>query len=146
MRAHRTDPVSLTFALVFLAIAAWWLVAKLLDLTVPDAGWFVAGLLIIVGVLGLLGALRAGRASAAPATAPPAASSPAEPAAAHPATASADVATADLASGHPATATAHRPGADPAAGPENPTPLPPDLASIPATDPTARDRAGDPPA
>ena len=78
MRAHRTDPVSLTFALIFLAIATWWLVAKLLDLPVPDAGWYVAGLLIVVGALGLLGALRAGRASAAPATAPPAAPSTAD--------------------------------------------------------------------
>jgi hypothetical protein len=71
MRAHRTDPVSLTFALIFLAIVAWWLVVQIAGLTVPDVGWFVAGLLIVAGVLGLLGALRAGRSPAAPVTAAP---------------------------------------------------------------------------
>ncbi|HEX2772723.1 MAG TPA: hypothetical protein VHN18_09875 [Micromonosporaceae bacterium] len=71
MRTHRTDAVSLTFALIFLAIAAWWLVVKIVGLTVPDVGWFVAGLLIVAGVLGLLGALRAGRSPAAPVTGPP---------------------------------------------------------------------------
>jgi hypothetical protein len=70
VKAHRTDPVSLTFALIFLAIAAWWLVVKIVGLRIPDAGWFVAGLLIVAGVLGLLGALRAARSSAAPVTAP----------------------------------------------------------------------------
>jgi hypothetical protein len=71
VRAHRTDPVSLTFALIFLAIAAWWLVAKISGLTVPDVGWFVAGLLIVVGVLGLLAAMRTARSPATPVTAPP---------------------------------------------------------------------------
>jgi hypothetical protein len=71
MRAHRTDPVSLTFALIFLAVAAWWLVVQIAGLTVPDVGWFVAGLLIVAGVLGLLGALRAGRSAAASATPAP---------------------------------------------------------------------------
>lgn len=71
MKAHRTDGVSLTFALIFLAIAAWWLVAQFLDLTLPAVGWMLAGALILIGVLGLLGALRSGR-SAAPAGAGPA--------------------------------------------------------------------------
>lgn len=119
MRAHRTDPVSLIFALVFLAIAAWWLVAQLLDLPVPDAGWFVAGLLILVGVLGLLGALRAGRASAASATAAPAESAPADRA----------PAPADLPPGTTGSA-----------------PVPADLPPITGTDPDVRDRTSHPPA
>lgn len=61
MRAHRTDKVSLTFALIFLAIAAWWLVAQIIDLALPAVGWFVAGALILIGFFGLLGALRSGR-------------------------------------------------------------------------------------
>jgi hypothetical protein len=76
MRAHRTDPVSLTFGLIFLASAVVWLVGKIVGWTVPDLGWFVAGLLIVAGVLGLLGALRAGRSPAAPVTGAPDISAP----------------------------------------------------------------------
>jgi hypothetical protein len=79
MKAHRTDGVSLTFALLFLAVAAWWLVAQLLDLALPAVGWFLAGGLILLGLLGLVGALRSGRAG------PPAAPAPADPIGAGPA-------------------------------------------------------------
>lgn len=64
MKAHRTDGVSLTFALIFLALAAWWLLAQLLNLALPAVGWIVALALILVGGLGLIGALRASRSSA----------------------------------------------------------------------------------
>lgn len=71
MKAHRTDGVSLVFALIFLGVAGWWLVAQVLDLNLPEVGWILAGGLILVGVLGLLGALRSGRSTAA--ATPPAA-------------------------------------------------------------------------
>nr|WP_229400770.1 hypothetical protein [Micromonospora okii] len=61
MRAHRTDIVSLGFGLFFVALAAWWLLAQLLGLALPPVGWFLAGGLILIGVLGLAGALRSGR-------------------------------------------------------------------------------------
>lgn len=67
MRPHRTDGVSLTFALIFLSLVFWWLVAQLFDLPLPAVGWFVAGALILLGALGLLGALRAGRGDPPPA-------------------------------------------------------------------------------
>jgi hypothetical protein len=68
MKAHRTDGISLSFALIFLAIVGWWLLAQVVDLDLPAVGWFVAGALILLGVLGLFGALRAARqAPAAPA-------------------------------------------------------------------------------
>lgn len=81
MKAHRTDGVSLVFALIFLALAGWWLLAQRLDLALPAVGWFLAGALILVGVLGLLGALRSGR-STPPASVPatPTAASPGSPA------------------------------------------------------------------
>ncbi|HEX5541242.1 MAG TPA: hypothetical protein VFX60_06720 [Micromonospora sp.] len=58
MKQHRTDMVSLTFALIFLAISAWWLLAQTFHLSLPRVGWFVAGALILFGLVGILGALR----------------------------------------------------------------------------------------
>jgi hypothetical protein len=96
MKSHRTDKVSLVFALVFLVVAGWWLLAQTLELTLPAVGWFVAGGLILFGLLGLVGALRSARAEPTPAVPPasvspapfsvsPAAMSPAPPAAVSPA-------------------------------------------------------------
>ena len=65
MKAHRTDGISLSFALVFFAIFAWWTIAQVVDLELPAVGWFVAGGLILLGVLGLVGALRSARAATA---------------------------------------------------------------------------------
>jgi hypothetical protein len=65
MKSHRTDGVSLTFGLVFLVMAGWYLAARLVDLDLPMMGWSVAGGLILLGLLGLAGALRSGRAAAA---------------------------------------------------------------------------------
>ncbi|MET8350977.1 hypothetical protein [Micromonospora sp. NPDC005206] len=61
MKAHRTDLVSFAFGLVFLGLSAWWLLAQLLGLALPPVGWFLAGALILIGVFGLVGALRSGR-------------------------------------------------------------------------------------
>ena len=63
MKTHRTDGVSLTFGLTFLAIVAWWLVAQIRHLSLPAVGWFLAGALILIGLFGLLGALRSGRSA-----------------------------------------------------------------------------------
>ncbi|SBT47493.1 hypothetical protein GA0070611_3748 [Micromonospora auratinigra] len=61
MKAHRTDLVSFAFGLTFLALALWWLLARILGLTLPPVGWFLAGALVLIGVFGLVGALRSGR-------------------------------------------------------------------------------------
>ncbi|HEY2947600.1 MAG TPA: hypothetical protein VGJ53_04245 [Micromonosporaceae bacterium] len=66
MRAHRTDGVSLTFAVVFGVFVGWWGLAQAIDLELPTVGWFVAGALILIGLLGVLGALRAGRTDSRP--------------------------------------------------------------------------------
>jgi hypothetical protein len=87
MKAHRTDGLSLTFGLLFAAFVVWWLVLGRVDVKLPALGWLVAGALILFGLLGLLGALRANRAaheqpvsaapvSGAPVTGPPASGSP----------------------------------------------------------------------
>ncbi|MBO3739879.1 hypothetical protein [Actinoplanes flavus] len=61
MRPHRMDGVSLTFGLIFLAVAFWWAVSQVLTVNLPRVGWIVAGGLIFFGVVGLLGAIRSGR-------------------------------------------------------------------------------------
>jgi hypothetical protein len=65
MKPHRMDGISLSFALIFLAIVGWYWLAQVVDLDLPAVGWFVAGGLILLGVLGLTMALRTAR------TAPP---------------------------------------------------------------------------
>ncbi|MEV1288492.1 hypothetical protein [Micromonospora sp. NPDC049679] len=64
MKGHRTDGVSLTFSVIFLGIAAWWLAAQVIHLELPAVGWIVASALILFGMFGLLGALRSGRSAA----------------------------------------------------------------------------------
>jgi hypothetical protein len=61
MKPHRTDGVSLSFGLIFLTVALWWAVSQVVDVRLPNAGWLVAGALILFGVVGLLGAIRSGR-------------------------------------------------------------------------------------
>lgn len=82
MKTHRTDGLSLTFGLIFVGIVAWWLLVQVVNVSVPNLGWVVAGTLIVLGLLGLVGALRGGRETEAP---PPAATPPAtEPTGADP--------------------------------------------------------------
>nr|WP_296065548.1 phage holin family protein [uncultured Actinoplanes sp.] len=71
MKPHRTDGVSLSFGVLFLLVAIWWAVSRVVTIHLPAAGWIVAGGLIVFGVIGLLGAIRTGRRSAEPVTAPP---------------------------------------------------------------------------
>ncbi len=58
MRKHGTDAVSLTLGLVYLAVVAWWLLARLFDVTRVGVGWIVAGTLVLLGLLGLLATAR----------------------------------------------------------------------------------------
>ncbi len=61
MRPHRTDGVSLSFGLIFLAVVALWAVTRVVSIGLPAVGWLVAGGLLLFGTIGLLGALRSGR-------------------------------------------------------------------------------------
>jgi hypothetical protein len=67
MRPHRTDGVSLSFGLLFLAVALWWAVAQVVTVRLPALGWLAAGALILFGVVGLLSAIRSGRRAEVPA-------------------------------------------------------------------------------
>jgi hypothetical protein len=65
MKRHRADVVSLVFGLIFLGVALSWMFGWSFDWTfdvaLPRAGWFLAAGLILLGILGLTRALRAGR-------------------------------------------------------------------------------------
>jgi heme A synthase len=61
MKPHRTDLLSLAFAVVFLAIFGWWVFAQVVNVDVPAPGWWVAFGLILLGLLGLIGAIRSTR-------------------------------------------------------------------------------------
>ena len=71
MKRHRTDAVSLAFGAVFLLVAGWWAIGRTIDVGLPALGWAVALGLIVIGVLGLLGALRGGHREPAGGTEPP---------------------------------------------------------------------------
>lgn len=75
MKLHRTDGVSLTFAVLFAFVVASWILSYVVDLDLPTAGWLVAAALIFFGALGLVGTLRTGRhpqtEQSKPASAPP---------------------------------------------------------------------------
>jgi hypothetical protein len=78
MRPHRTDGVSLSFGLIFLAVALWWAISQVITVHLPAVGWIVAGGLIMFGVIGLFGAIRGGRRASADAAAQPAEPEPIE--------------------------------------------------------------------
>jgi hypothetical protein len=60
MNRHGTDTVSLTFGLIFLLVAGWWVLSRAVDIAFPTVAWAVAVGLIAVGALGLVGTLRGG--------------------------------------------------------------------------------------
>lgn len=58
MRPHHTDNVSLTFGLIFLSAAAWWLISRFAAIDPVGLGWSIAGTLLTIGLIGLIGTLR----------------------------------------------------------------------------------------
>ena len=50
--------MSFVFGLLFVGLSVWWLLAQILGLALPAVGWFLAGALMLIGVLGLVGAVR----------------------------------------------------------------------------------------
>jgi hypothetical protein len=65
MKAHRTDVSSLVFGVLFLGVAGWWLMAQFVDLSIGfgTLGWLVAALLVLVGAVGIVAAIRSNRGS-----------------------------------------------------------------------------------
>jgi hypothetical protein len=61
MNKHEMDVVSLTFGSVFLGIVVMWLFSRLVTFDLPRFGWFVASVLILLGLAGV--AVNMGRAA-----------------------------------------------------------------------------------
>jgi vacuolar-type H+-ATPase subunit I/STV1 len=78
MKPHRTDGVSLTFGLIFLAVVLFWGFARVITIDLAAIGWIVASSLLLFGILGVLGALRSGRRTADPVQAEAAVEVPAD--------------------------------------------------------------------
>jgi hypothetical protein len=57
VKPHRTDLISLTFGLVFLAAATLWAITRVVDLGPPVIGWFAVAGLIVLGTVGITQAL-----------------------------------------------------------------------------------------
>jgi hypothetical protein len=58
MTRHQPDRVSLVFGVLFLAVAAVWLVDRVVDIELANVGWVAAAALATIGVLGLWHTLR----------------------------------------------------------------------------------------
>lgn len=115
MKSHGTDGVSLIFGVIFLGIGGYHLLGRTARLDVPQIGWFVAGGLILIGLLGLAGALRGSRDAGA--RAPVAATPGGPPAPTMPGGATDSASTVELGgTGEPGD-TGHGGGERPAAGP-----------------------------
>lgn len=56
---HRTDGVSLAFGMVFLGLAGLWVASRVVSVNIVTFGWFVVGMLLLLGVLGIAGSLVA---------------------------------------------------------------------------------------
>ncbi len=58
MSKQRVDSTALVFGIIFAAIAGWWLLNRLVNWHLPNAGWIIAGILIAVGAVGVARSLR----------------------------------------------------------------------------------------
>jgi hypothetical protein len=58
MKTHEPDMVSLIWGVLFLVVVAGWVLAKVVEIDLPSAGWIFAALMIAMGAAGLVSALR----------------------------------------------------------------------------------------
>jgi len=61
MKKHDTDMFSLAFGAAFLLVAATWGIAKLVKVSWFSVGWVFACGLVLIGVVGVLSAIRLSR-------------------------------------------------------------------------------------
>jgi hypothetical protein len=61
MKRSSTDTPAMVFGLIFMGIAGWWFVARGAGFGLPSIGFVTAGLLIVLGLVGIASALRNAR-------------------------------------------------------------------------------------
>lgn len=61
MKRHPTDVVALVLGCVLLGVVAVWALVKTVSLDLPSGGWFIAGGLVVAGLIGLATVLRPSR-------------------------------------------------------------------------------------
>lgn len=61
MNKHETDVFSLVFGVALLVVVGAWLVAKTVSITWLTMGWVFAAGLVLIGLLGVVSALRPAR-------------------------------------------------------------------------------------
>jgi hypothetical protein len=57
----RPDLPAMIFGLIFMAFATWWFTTRGDGIGLPNVGWILAVLLILLGVVGIATALRNAR-------------------------------------------------------------------------------------
>ena len=58
MNTHKPDIVALVWGVLFLVVVAGWVLAKILEVDLPSVGWIFAALMLAIGAVSLVGALR----------------------------------------------------------------------------------------
>jgi len=58
MKRHPLDVLSLAFGLIFLVVSAMWIMGRTTTIYLPDAGWIIAGALILAGLFGIVATIR----------------------------------------------------------------------------------------
>ena len=58
MKKHEPDMVSLIWGVMFLVVVTCWVLAKVVGVDLPSAGWTFALLMVAIGAVGLVGAVR----------------------------------------------------------------------------------------
>jgi hypothetical protein len=69
MNRHEADAVSIGFGTVYLVFVGWWLVLRLIDVSLPSFGWVAGAALVAAGLAGVYAVLRKERGSIKTATA-----------------------------------------------------------------------------
>jgi hypothetical protein len=61
MNRHPIDVVALILGCVMLSVVAIWALVKTVTMHLPSGEWFLAGGLVVAGLIGLVASLRPGK-------------------------------------------------------------------------------------
>lgn len=58
MKERRMDTAAMIFGLIFIGLSSWYFVGHDRGFTLSSIGWITAGLLILLGIVGITSAFR----------------------------------------------------------------------------------------